>query len=605
MRFQTRLIFTYGLLVLLLVVTLGIGFYRYQAGFLEDQATESYALVADRIARQLDDLYNTLDFIVVNLVSDVSFKEALVTLRNAPRHTSRGQAEIDGAARTISRSLGMHSLHRAQIDVVVQTLAGDFFSSNFLDHSERRGNGIHVVAPAWFEEVQATDGPPRVVGLFPDPWNPVEPDMKFGVARAVRGAEGTLAIIGAYQRQEDLEHILNASLQATTDRAAHVVAVTPDGGVLHATPALSQNELEPYLQLAESTRGFRENQHTGSREFVAVAPLESGWGRVFVVVDRSVLLETLSVTHTLTILLGLMVFTVSVAYTWVSSRALTRPLRSIQDHIESTDLGNLEVGPPLKHYNDELVGLDRAFNRMKSRLDEAVRREIRSHIATMRARMDSLQAQINPHFLYNTLTVVANRGMELGDPAIGEMCDGIASMLRYSTGTAEPHATIREEITHVEAYLYLMEQRLEFRLVATVAVDPAILDASIPKIVFQQLVENSILHGYRDSTGPLEIAVHGSQQAEWWKVSVRDWGSGFTPERLEELRAGMVAIDREVSLDDAGRGFEIGGLGILNTYTRMHLFYRGNFRWYMENNDGGGATVTLEAPLWRGNSDDD
>lgn len=591
------MLFTYGLLVLLLVVTLGVAFYRYQASFLETRTAESYELVADRIARQLDNLYNTLDFTLVNIVSDVSFKEALVTLKNASRDTPRGEAEVDEAARIVSRSLAMHSLHRAEIDVVVSTAAGDLFSSNFLDHSERRGDGVRADSPAWFEQVRSADGPPRVVGLFEDPWDSVEADTLFGVARAVRGAEGTLAVIGAFQRREELDGILNASLHTNANRATHVVAVTPQGTVLHTAPARDIRAIEPYLSLSGTTPGFQENPRTKDREFAAAAQLESGWGQVIVIVNRAVLFETLSVTQTLTILLGLLVFAVSVAYTWISSRALTRPLRAIQDHIEATDLRNLEAGPPLEHYNDELVNLDRAFNQMKMRLEEAVRREIRSHTATVQARMDSLQAQINPHFLYNTLTVIANRGMELGDVAIGEMCDGIASMLRYSTATTERHATLRDEIAHVEAYLYLMEQRLESRLVTHVEVDPAIMDAQLPKIVLQQIVENSIVHGYGNSTGPVEITLRGLQDGDKWRVTVTDRGVGFSSERLEELQDGMVAIDREVSADDTGRGFEIGGLGILNTYTRMHLYYHGEFIWHMENNAGGGATVTIQAPI--------
>ncbi len=588
---------TYGALVLLLILALGVAFYRYHARFLERRARETYTLIGDRIARQLDDVLSSMDFVLINLMSDAEFKTALVTLDTTPRGDAGPSVTMESAAQTIARSLSMHSFYREQLEVVANTRAGDLFSSDYLAHRMVRGHGEWGVLPPWHETVFAADGPPVVVGPFIDPWTTLDDDLQFGVARSIRGANGSLAILGAYQSMSSLDALLTTSIEGVNNQLATVIAVKPSGEILHASRPLSEREREAYLAQATTSAGFVYREETGHREFVAVAPMESGWGRVVIAVNSDILVDALGVTQALIAALGGVIFLVSVAYTYFSSRALTRPLREIEANIEATDLQNLGVGPPIEHYNDELVALDRAVNRMKTRLDVAVGREIAAHTAAVRARLDSLQAQVNPHFLYNTLTVVANRGLELGDTVIGEMCDGLASMLRYSTATTTRFARIRDEVDHVQAYLYLMENRLESRLRATVEIDESIMDAQIPKIVLQQLAENAIAHGYRDSPDPIEIEIRGAREGALWRISVADRGKGFSPQRLEELQASLRAVDNEISEERAGRGLEIGGLGILNTYSRMALFFDGRLEWTMANRTGGGAIVEIAAPV--------
>lgn len=596
-RFQTRMLVTYGVMVFILISTLGVTFYRYHARFLEERARETFTLIGDRIARQLNDVFNTMDFVLINLVSDVAFKEALVTLDTADRSGDAPTADIESAAQVVSASLAMHSFYRAQLDVVLNTAAGDLFSSDYIDHQQVRGTGTWGTVPEWHERVVAADGPPVVVGPFDDPWSRGASEELFGIARSIRGATGSVGILGSYQALSELDSLLLASIDGASSRSATVLATTTDGRLLHSSRPLSDTERTTYLGATETMDGFHRSAVTGDREFVAVSRMSSGWGRVVMVVDRDVLVDALAVTQALMAALGGFVFLVSVAYTYFSSRALTRPLRMIEADIEATDLQNLVAGPPIDHYNDELVALDRAFNRMKSRLEVAVGREITAHTAAVQARLEALQAQMNPHFLYNTLTVIANRGIELGDTAIGEICDGLASMLRYSTSTTSQSATIRDEVAHLQAYLYLMEQRLESRLDATVEVDPAILDAQIPKIVLQQIAENSIGHGYRDVPRTVSLTVRGVRDGGRWRISIADRGRGFGADRLAQLRRDMDEIDRSIAEDSPGQGFEIGGLGLLNTYARMVLFYDGDFAWSMENRPGGGAVVTIEAPI--------
>ena len=215
----------------------------------------------------------------------------------------------------------------------------------------------------------------------------------------------------------------------------------------------------------------------------------------------------------------------------------------------------------------------------------------------MQASFDSLQAQVNPHFIYNILNVLSNRGLIDGDDEICEICDSIASMLRYSTSTLKRTATIKEELEHVRNYLLLMKKRFEHRLKFNIDTDPEIYGETIPKIVLQQIVENSINHGFESLQTTMEIGIRGYMSDGWWFIEIMDNGQGFEPHILDELRTRMESIREDISSTEPYTGFAIGGMGLLNTYARMLLIYNRQFEFMLDNVDGGGARVTIGGVL--------
>jgi len=336
---------------------------------------------------------------------------------------------------------------------------------------------------------------------------------------------------------------------------------------------------------------------TGETEAISAAVSEYSGLTVTLVLNKRILLAPLRFIRSLILGIGFLIILFSVAYTWVSSKQLTRPLKLIQARMETTELSNLPFGRPIDHPNDEIVALDRTYRNLTARLDEAIKRELDSRTRWMQARLDSLQAQVNPHFINNVLTVIANRGLESGDERIGEICDGVASMLRYSTSTEERSATVGQELEHVETYLFLMKQRLEDRLFYRVDAEPTVLRALVPKIVFQQIVENSINHGYRSVQRPMNIAIRAYASERRWVVETADDGEGFTQERLDELEERIRGAEMSLRTGTEGAGLCFGGLGLVNTYSRLYLFYGGDLLWKMENRESGGARVVVGGPL--------
>jgi two-component system sensor histidine kinase YesM len=261
--------------------------------------------------------------------------------------------------------------------------------------------------------------------------------------------------------------------------------------------------------------------------------------------------------------------------------------------MEETELGNLRKDINLHSSNNEIESLNGSFQKLLERLQESVSREIKSQSMQMQASFDSLQAQVNPHFIYNILNVLSNKGIELGDHEICEICESIAAMLRYSTSTKKRTATIEEELNHVQNYLTLMKKRYEHRLEFNIDADQSIMHESIPKIVLQQIAENSITHGFMNGQKVIKIGIRGYSENGWWYVEITDNGRGFEPGILSELENRMGAVEKDLSGSESQDGYEIGGMGLINIYGRMALFTGGKYVFRLENRTDGGAKVII------------
>jgi two-component system sensor histidine kinase YesM len=595
MRFQTKLLYTYSLLIVLLVAILAVLFYGYSAGVFERNAIGTYDLLCTKLGQQIDNVLRPMDLISTNLISDAPFKSALASLGSPDRWNPGNSFFTTEAMQTIRSLLSTYSIYKNFYAVVVFNKRGDFFSSNFMDHSAVFISPDGIAGLPWIRRATLAAGRSVVVSPYADTWRKIGQAVVYGRARIVPGLRDDLGYIEVLNRYEDLEPILSIPGK----EFVRILVLQSDGEPFYVSEQLPAALIEYYRVTSthpDRAAGFRRNPLTRQEEFVSASTSSYSGLTMIVALDRRILLAPLRFVRSISLAVGLLIVLFSVAYTWVSSRQLTRPLKLIQGRIEKTDLSNLPFGSPIEHPNDEIVALDQSFQNLTMRLDDAIRHELDSRTLWMQARLDSLQAQVNPHFINNILTVIANRGLESGDEVIGRMCNGVASMLRYSTSTQERSATIEQELEHVSTYLFLMKQRLE-ELQYRVAAEPAVLKARVPKIVLQQIVENSINHGYQRIQKPISVGIHAFVSENRWVVEMTDDGEGFAPLRLEELNQRIRGVERGLRAGTEGLGLGFGGLGLLSTYSRLFLFYRGDILWSIGNGEAGGARVVVGGPL--------
>lgn len=590
MRFRTRLISTYSVLIIVLVVALAIGFYTYSARDFETTASSSLSVIAEKMSQQLDNMIRPMDFVTTYLLSNGDFMSSMASLATLDRANPRNLVYINEGWTTINAALLSYAVGKNFYSVNVFNRKGDFLSSNFkrsTDHPHPSISGW-----PWFDPADEAFGRALILPPSPDPWAPGGTGRVFGLARSVQGPQGGVGYIEVQDTDADLARVFSIP----GSEGISVIALMKGNELFFSNGEVTPQAAAYYGGLAGRLKGsvlVEKNAVTGRQEIVAGSGSDYTGITVLLAQDRQELLRPLRITRNSTVLVALLVIALSLVYNLLSSRQLTMPLRRLAQTMEETGLANLPERITLENSNDEIEALSISFQRLRDRLNDSVGRQMHSQAMQMQAQLDFLQAQINPHFIYNVLTVISSRGMEAGDAVICEICDGMASMLRYSTSTSKRAATVREEIEHVRTYLSLMQRRFEHKLEYAIDVDPAILEIRMPKIVLQQIAENSLSHGFQTTQKVMRVTLHGGVRGSRWYVETVDNGQGFAPARLEELQREMDAIRQRVASEGPSTGLAIGGMGLINTCTRLALFLGPDFDLTLENPAEGGAKVTV------------
>ncbi len=274
------------------------------------------------------------------------------------------------------------------------------------------------------------------------------------------------------------------------------------------------------------------------------------------------------------------------------SNLITRPIKRLMKNMTLVEQGKFDNLPAVRS-NDEIGLLAARFEQMSGELKQLVERIYQEQEEKAEAEIRALQAQINPHFLYNTLhSLKWIASMQRSDKIV-EMTEALISILRYASKTENGIVPIREELENIRHYVTIQKVRYFNRISVRYSVDEALLDDSILKLSVQPIVENAIFHGIADleEEGNIEIGVSalGGKDIE---ITVRDNGKGMDAETAERLRA---------QLYGAVRGE--GGIGVRNVHDRIRRVFGEGYGVSFASEPGLGTTFTITIPRRRQGGD--
>ena len=213
-------------------------------------------------------------------------------------------------------------------------------------------------------------------------------------------------------------------------------------------------------------------------------------------------------------------------------------------------------------------------------------------------RMKYLQAQINPHFMCNTLNVIGIMGIEHGVKEVHDACLKLSSLLHYSIADkADENSTLGNEMENIRDYLQLMQLRYEHKLEYTVFYEKDMEKISMPRLVLEPFVENIFAHAYGADHRIVRVNVVGYIQKDRWYVVIEDNGQGIDKEQLTHLKQHINERTEQLLL--GRRTDQKYGIGIENTIMRLYLYYDMGFRYELEGGKGAGFRITLSADLKR------
>lgn len=265
------------------------------------------------------------------------------------------------------------------------------------------------------------------------------------------------------------------------------------------------------------------------------------------------------------------------------SRQLFRPIRQLNSAMAAVENGDLDVRVNVTGV-DEMSQLAGRFNRMTERLKANLAESIRQQQELGNAQIRMMQAQLNPHFLYNTLDTLKWMGKIHHIPEVSTISADLADILRHSI-SADEFICLEDELCLLDRYVEIQKIRFTGKFEYRTKIDESLLDVQVPKLVLQPLVENSIIHGFEDGV-PGEIVVTASQAEAEMVLTVRDTGRGMSEESLRRFR------ERGGSANEH--------LGLYNVDAILRLHYGDNHGLtFLPPSDGRGTYIRIVLPIIR------
>ncbi|SCJ72419.1 Inner membrane protein ypdA [uncultured Clostridium sp.] len=316
--------------------------------------------------------------------------------------------------------------------------------------------------------------------------------------------------------------------------------------------------------------------------------VSSGW-RVFSLMKEEYLTQALGDNGRLFAMIAIIFSLVAVVLCYYVAMHIVRPLKWLKNSMDRIEKKNFEDTIVWK-YNDEIGDLAASFNRMSMRLKILIARIYEQEAEKRSAEMFALQAQIQPHFLYNTLNAIRYMAIIQKSKGIADMVSALITIMRSVTRTTTGPIPIREEIEWIKSYIFIEETRYCGKFLVDYQIDPQVENDLTIGFILQPIVENAIFHGLepKEGMGKLTIAIREKQEEGIVEFEVRDDGVGVEQSDIESF------MNAELRSKQRRRD-----VGLYNVNRRLKLNYGDEYGLQIHSQKGEGTQVRIKIPLVR------
>lgn len=312
----------------------------------------------------------------------------------------------------------------------------------------------------------------------------------------------------------------------------------------------------------------------------------TGWKYVSMMPIREVTLNTVEIRN-LALWVNLLAVSLAIILAWGFSQSIYRPIRVLKDSMKSAESGdfNVQISGNRK---DEFGMLNRGFNRMIKQIQRLIIELYHEKLLKKEAELKNLQAQMNPHFLYNTLDSIHWLARLNKLEEVSQLTFALSNFYKLSLGGGRETITVQETLTLIEEYLKIQKVRYGDKILIQEKVDETLLQYQVLPLIIQPLVENAIGHGIEEKKGPGEIKVKVSPWNQGMVFIIADNGRGIEPPKMQQIRDSLAAGTIE-----NGDNF-----ALVNIHQRIQLYYGKQYGLEIQSEVDQGTTVTVYLPCW-------
>lgn len=324
---------------------------------------------------------------------------------------------------------------------------------------------------------------------------------------------------------------------------------------------------------------------SGDKIYTVSRSAETGWITVGAVSNEELFRNNKQVQGMYLLVAGALLISVIVLSS-IISKQITKPIIKLSDSMSMVEHGEFDKASVPITIDNEIGMLSRSFNVMTEKIHTLMEQNIYEQEEKRKNEMKALQAQINPHFLYNTLDSIIWMSEAGKNEEVVLMTSALARLLRQTISNDKAKVTVSEEINYVRSYLTIQKMRYKDKLEFQINVSPEIMSVKIIKFALQPLVENAIYHGlkYKETKG--NLVIEGYKEGEKAVLVVKDDGVGMDEQTLEHI------------FDGSQKGDKSNGVGVPNVQKRLQLYYGPEYGITYKSRKGEGTVAIVTVPLY-------
>ena len=452
-------------------------------------------------------------------------------------------------------------------------------------------NNLDVTREAWFSyTLDRTENQhfflPQVQQIFEsssDQYRWVIPMTR--VVEITKGTDTVQGILLIHLNYTGLKLLLDG---VTLGNEGYIYLIDGNGEIIYHPRAQlidSGLEHENNRAVSEYRDGIYQETFHGEERVITVKSVGyTGWKLIGVAPRQTVSLNSLKTQLLVVFVAAFILFLMSLVNSYISSR-ITTPIRKLELSVNEIEKGNLNAKVDAEG-SYEIRHLGQSVQNMAKQIQVLMADIVSEHEKKRKQEFDTLQSQINPHFLYNTFDIIVWMiENEKPDQAV-KAVTALARFFRISLSRGKSIITVKDELEHVRNYLMIQHMRFKNRFSYTIEAEDEVLELASLKLMLQPLVENAIYHGMEFMDGDGEIFISAWKEGEDLYLKVSDNGLGMTEEQVARLFS-------DTPHTGSSRG---SGIGVKNVNERIRLYFGSEYGLSIESEPDEGTVVTIHLP---------
>ena len=401
---------------------------------------------------------------------------------------------------------------------------------------------------------------------------------KLSMVRAVNamGSQDQIGILIININQDEIERLFRTLENMST---SFLMLYEWDENIIYSSGNTNELLISEIIKLAKTEKNSFWSY--GKYAYINYYSSLNDWNMLAMIPGEK-LFAPINIIRNITVLIVAACFILSIAFSIIIAYYMMQPVTTLRMFMEQVESGNLNIRYHSSNHN-EISQLGYVFNAMLDKLNKLIRENTNKQRRIRVEELKALQAQIKPHFLYNTLDNVYWMAQLIDAKEICNILSALANYYRISLSKGTETIKIKEEISHVENYMTIQKIRYANKIDFGIQIPDEILDMYIVKLTLQPIVENAIYHGLRDLDRNGDIRISGRVVDGIISIEVRDNGRGMSKEKIDRVINGFNDNSKE-------------GYGLSNVNERIQLYFGDNYGISINSVEHEFTSITVKLP---------